>query len=105
MVAIESPEVRMKTDAFSPLRLFLVKVCVVTIAAIVFVYFSLAIIMSTVQDRFSSMGGPNFWLSLESQLDKLARQPDLPPEKKQKLIADIRAISAKYRPYIDAMKE
>lgn len=47
------------------------------------------------------IGGSEFWTRLESELDRMARpENDLPEAKKKKLIADIHAIAAKWRPYI-----
>ena len=49
------------------------------------------------------IGGPRFWEKLEHELDNAASpSSDLPPEKKQKLINDVRVIVARWRPFIDA---
>ncbi len=45
-------------------------------------------------------GGHQFWTRLENELNRMARTDDLPEAKKQKLLADIRAIAAKWRPFI-----
>ncbi|MFK4383596.1 hypothetical protein [Bradyrhizobium sp. USDA 223] len=102
---VEGAVGRVTSSQFSPLGIFLIKVCAVTVAAIVFVYFSLAILVSTAEDKFAAMGGSAFWVSVESKLEKLASQPDLPPEKKQKIVDTLRRLSQKYRPYIDALKD
>lgn len=105
MTAVESAETKARAGEFSSLQIFLVKVCTVAVAAIIFVYFSLAILISSAEEKFASMSGPAFWQSVESKLNKLATQPDLPPEKKQKIIDNLRRLSQKYRPYIDALKD
>lgn len=47
------------------------------------------------------IGGSEFWTRLENELDRMARpENDLPEAKKKKLIADIHAIAAKWRPYL-----
>jgi hypothetical protein len=47
------------------------------------------------------IGGSQFWTRLEDELDRMARpENDLPEAKKKKLIADIHAIAAKWRPYL-----
>jgi hypothetical protein len=49
------------------------------------------------------MGGRAFWSELERKLDKLADPAsDLPPEKKQKILRNIRVLSERWRPFIDA---
>ncbi len=48
--------------------------------------------------------GPAFWGKIEEQLYRAADEPDLPPEKKEKIISALRKIGEKYRPYIDALK-
>jgi hypothetical protein len=50
-------------------------------------------------------GGPQFWGKIEQKLDRAADvSSDLPPEKKQKLINDVRVIVARWRPFIDAVQ-
>jgi hypothetical protein len=47
------------------------------------------------------MGGAAFWGRVERELDRMASpEGDLPEAKKQKLLADIRAIGAKWRPFL-----
>ena len=51
------------------------------------------------------LGGKQFWGKIEQELDHLAdASSDLPPEKKQKLINDVRLIVARWRPFIDAVQ-
>jgi hypothetical protein len=54
-----------------------------------------------VVDTFS--GGPAFWARIEKSLDHFANSPDLPPEKKAKVIAALRKVNEKSRPYLDAL--
>ena len=47
------------------------------------------------------VGGSQFWTRVEDELDRMARPgSDLPEAKKQKLLADIHAIAAKWRPFV-----
>ena len=47
------------------------------------------------------MAEPNFGLEFERELDRMASpESDLPAAKKEKLLADIRAIGAKWRPFL-----
>ena len=48
--------------------------------------------------------GPAFWGKIEEQLYRAADEPDLPPEKKEKIINALRKIGQKYKPYIDALE-
>jgi hypothetical protein len=44
--------------------------------------------------------GHRFWIKLEGELDRLADpRTDLPPEKKQKILMQIKVISDRWRPF------
>lgn len=90
----------------SPLQFLLIKAAVMTFSGLLFVYGSMALVASAIDEKIKPLtGGPAFWRSTEEKLHQLAAAPDLPPEKKERIIQSLRAISAKYRPYIDALKE
>jgi hypothetical protein len=47
------------------------------------------------------IGGSEFWTQMEDELDRMARPgSDLSEAKKQKVLADIHAITAKWRPFV-----
>jgi len=47
---------------------------------------------------------PIIWGKIERELDRAADPAsDLPPEKKQKLVNDVRVIVARWRPFLDAV--
>ena len=48
-------------------------------------------------------GGPAFWETMERKLYKLGDEPDLPPDKKQKILIALRKLPVKYEPYLDAV--
>jgi uncharacterized membrane protein len=49
----------------------------------------------------TSLGGRQFWTKLENQLGELADpRADLPPEKKQKILSQIKVISDRWRPFL-----
>jgi len=49
----------------------------------------------------TSLGGRQFWTKLENQLEQLADpKADLPPDKKQKMLAQIKVISDRWRPFL-----
>ena len=51
------------------------------------------------------IGGTKFWTKLEDTLDHAADESaDLPPERKQQLIKDVRVIVARWRPFLDAVR-
>lgn len=51
-------------------------------------------------ESVSKIGGREFWTKVESEIDKLAdAKNDLPPEKRKKLLAQIRAISDRWGPF------
>jgi len=91
--------------SLSPLQTFFAKVAIVTGAVLITAYFvsALAVSFATAQmDRLALKGGPAFWSSMETKLYALADAPDLPPEKKKKIIDAIHKLSVKYKPYVDA---
>lgn len=49
----------------------------------------------------TSLGGNRFWTKLEGELDRLADpRSDLSPEKKQKILTQIKVISDRWRPFL-----
>lgn len=51
------------------------------------------------------LGGERVWQKVERELDRAADPAsDLPPEKKKKLVNDVRVIVARWRPFIDAVE-
>lgn len=50
------------------------------------------------------IGGHQFWSKVEKALDDVAKS-DLPADKKEKLLRDVRVIVARYRPFVDAIKD
>jgi hypothetical protein len=49
----------------------------------------------------TSLGGRQFWSKLEGQLDQLADpRSDMSPEKKQKILTQIKVISDRWRPFV-----
>src|SRR5262245_10673687 len=101
--------------SLSPLQTFFAKVAIVTGAFLISVYFVSSVTVSfanSQMDRISSeinkiglKGGPAFWNGMETKLYALADAPDLPPEKKQKIIDAIHKLSVKYKPYLDAFAQ
>ena len=81
---------------------FLIKTAIV-VAAIICILFYVDTLVENRIDEFKRAfgGGRAFWTKVEKQLDKLADpQSDLPPEKRAKIISQIRVIADRWRPFV-----
>jgi hypothetical protein len=92
---------------FSPLQVFFAKVAIVTVAVLIILYCASYFIESFIASKTESLqmlkGGPAFWGIIEHKLYVLADEPDLPAEKKKKIVDALRRLSSKYKPYFDAL--
>src|SRR5262245_32162099 len=75
---------------------------VVTLATLVI---SANILVSAVINQvraniLTDVGGNAFWTKVEDELERLARGDGVSPQKKQKIVSDVRAISDRWRPFI-----
>jgi hypothetical protein len=91
----------------SPLQIFLVKVAIVTAAIVVILYCASYFFESFIAGKADQLtflkGGAAFWGRVETKLYSLADEPDVPPEKKKKIIDALHKLSIKYKPYVDAL--
>jgi hypothetical protein len=91
----------------SPLQIFFVKAAIITGAIVVVFYFAGIFLQSAIASKAEQLtflkGGPVFWEQMERKLYTFADQPDMPPEKKQKIIDALKRISVKYKPFVDAL--
>lgn len=87
------------------LQIFFIKVATVTGAALLLMFAGYIFVASQVEEISALKGGHAFWEQVENKLYKIAEEPDLPEAKKAKIIAAIRKIADKYRPYVDAIVE
>jgi hypothetical protein len=85
------------------LEKFGVKLALVLAAALIFFYAVAAYVQSRIESVTLFKGGPVFWAQVEKKLYALADEPDLPDQKKAQVIEMLKKLSAKYRPYIDAL--
>ncbi len=83
------------------LGIFALKVMIVAVIFSLSTIFTVLASREILMDAFS--GGPAFWARLEKGLIKFADGPDLPPEKKAKIIAALRKIHDRNQPYLDAL--
>jgi hypothetical protein len=89
----------------NPIMTFAIKVGILTAAFCTVIFFALYVAQSQLaelQERYK--GGGAFWRDAEIKLYKLADEPDLSPEKKARILAALKKISNKYKPYFDALK-
>jgi hypothetical protein len=91
----------------SQLQVFFAKVAIVTAAILIILYGIGYFISSALEGQTESLkilkGGPAFWGLVELKLYRLADEPDLPPEKKKKIVDALRKLSTKYKPYFEAL--
>lgn len=88
---------------------FAIKTTIVASIAAIAIVISGAFIVSQINGTIANtldivkntkIGGSQFWTRVEHQLDEMASpKRDLSPAKKKKLLADIRMIGAKWRPF------
>jgi hypothetical protein len=88
------------------LEIFFIKLGGITAAAIVFLVCSVLFLQSLIESKIEDMpflkGGHVFWEAVEKKVDALANGTDIPPERKARIVASIRKIADRYRPYFDA---
>ena len=104
-----------KTDLTGPIVLFAIKTCIVAVVVTACAVFAADWVIGSAEESFArsvrsiqqtSIGGRKFWTRLEAELDRAAAPAsDLPPERKQKLINNVRTLAARWRPLIDALQE
>jgi hypothetical protein len=87
----------------SPLMSFAIKVAIIAFAVLLVVHLTVSIVAEEIANTALLKGGPQFWSSVEQSLYKFADAPDLPPEKKEKIVKALAKIYAKYQPYVDAL--
>jgi hypothetical protein len=101
--------------ALAEIKQFIIKTAIISGAIILTFAGLLWIADSYVQDYLGQLqsaiqttsqvkiGGHQFWSKIEDELDKQADPgSDMPPETKQKLLADIRVLADRWRPFVQA---
>ena len=90
---------------------FAIRTAIVVAAVIITFGVALLLVDSFVEARIEQLqatikastkiGGKQFWSKIEEELEKQSdTKADLSPEKKQKLLAEIRVLSNRWRPFI-----
>jgi hypothetical protein len=111
----ETHETHPKTDLTGPIVLFAIKTCIVAVIVSACAVFAADWVIGSAEESFArsiksvhqtSIGGRKFWARLEEELDRAASPAsDLPPERKQKLINNVRTIATRWRPVIEALQD
>jgi hypothetical protein len=83
------------------LGIFALKTLIVAVIFSLSAAFTVMACRDVLLDTFS--GGPVFWARLENGLIKFADSPEIPPEKRARIIAALRKIHDKHQPYLDAL--
>lgn len=87
----------------SPYFVFFVKMLIATGVVSLGVLATLHVSMLLVLGSVNSMGGRAFWKEAERRLYSVADEPDIEPQKKAKIIAAIKKLADKNRPFVDAL--
>ena len=101
---------------FGQIIVFAIKTCIVSVIITACVLYVADTAIETLQDSVehtvfrlreqlaqTPIGGRQFWSRIEEELDRAADpSSDLSPEKKQKIVRDVRLLVARWRPFIDA---
>jgi hypothetical protein len=88
------------------LEIFFIKLGGITASVIAVLVCSLLFLQSVIESKIERTsflkGGPAFWKDVETKVDDFANSNDIPPEKKAKILASIKKIADRYRPYFEA---
>jgi len=101
-----SDTIENKDRRSSTIGQFAIKACIVAVIFAACTVFATDWITDALKEALAGKtGGSQFWGRIERELDRAADpDSDLLPEKKQKLINDVRVIVARWRPFIDAAR-
>jgi hypothetical protein len=118
--SIDAPESAAVPDRSGSLGRFAIKTVTVTAAVTVALWIIIGLAFDRLDDMIDRRAmqvqeviqstvrihSKSFWSRVEKELDRAASPAnDLPSEKKQKLLADIRTLADRYRPFISAVAE
>ena len=94
-----------------PIAQFALKTAIVAVAIVLSAWIMLDVLEGFVTRRMEQLvttirsatviGGRQFWTKLEEELDKIADpRTDISPEKKRKILSQIKVISDRWRPFL-----
>jgi hypothetical protein len=107
----KEPTSQVVETQLGPLTQFTIKTAIVSAAIVLSAWILLGVLDDFATRRMqeleaavrtaTSLGGREFWTKLEKQLDSLADpRTDISPEKKQKIMSQLRIISDRWRPFL-----
>ena len=99
-----------------PIGQFALKTAIVAVAIVLSAWIMLDVLEGFVTRRMEQLettirsatviGGRQFWTKLEEELDKIADpRTDISPEKKRKILSQIKVISDRWRPFLSEAAE
>jgi len=92
-----------------PLTIYLGKLLAACVGALIVVTSLMSSVENMIErqaEKFAILkGGRAFWSGFEEKLYKLADEPDIQPERKERVLEAVRKMSARYRPYLNALNE
>jgi hypothetical protein len=111
MEAIEGSPSQAVELRLGPIAQFALKTAIVAVAIVLSAWIMLDVLEGFVTRRVEQLeatirsatviGGRQFWTNLEEELDKFADpRADISPEKKRKILSEIKVISDRWRPFL-----
>jgi hypothetical protein len=85
------------------LGVFALKTMIVAGVLSISTFLTVGSLIGLVLNAAGLKGGRHTWTQIEQSIYRFADQPELPPEKKAKIIAALRKIHDKNQPYLDAL--
>jgi len=111
MASTEEPSSQAVSLHLGPMGQFTLKTAIVSAAIVLSAWIMLDMLddfasrrmqqLETTMRSATAVGGREFWTKLEAELDRLADpRADIPPEKRQKILSQIKVISDRWRPFL-----
>jgi hypothetical protein len=111
MASTEEPTSQAVSLHLGPMGQFALKTAIVSAAIVLSAWIMLDMLddfasrrmqqLETTMRSATAIGGREFWAKLEGELDRLADpRADIPPEKRQKILSQIKVISDRWRPFL-----
>jgi hypothetical protein len=107
-----SDEPKHRTD-YQDIWTFAIKTCIAAVVVVLAASWIIDDVTAAVSSAIDNLrytigsqkvGGAEFWAKVEKGLDDAAVS-DLPADRKEKLLRDVRLIVSQYRPFVDALKD
>ena len=108
----------MESGEGRPVIQFAIKTAIVAVAVVLSITYLISYVDELAQIRIQEFrattvqelraatrfGGREFWTKIEHEIERMAApESDLPPEKKKKILAEIKVISDRWRPFVSEL--